>query len=224
MRYNRAPQATYDIDIAWAAVAGADRINGGNYINQNTYPIPEGGKFNKAIAYDLAENPQLLTEEDKNLGALMHEHFKGLLMRKLAGPITNGFLDNIAEIVAKDKVSRFDIACMAALPRTYRKDLEREAKTAREQSMITTSEYLGQVGSKQRVSVEIMDMVYSRNYNIHIVTATDGTNIIKFSTAHDPARYPKGQKITISGTIKRCLENDRTGVKETWLTRVKEAK
>lgn len=224
MRYNRTPQPLFDIELAWAAVAGADRINGGNYLNQNTYPFPEGGKFNRAIAYDLLENPQLLTQEDKDQGARMHDHFKGLLMRKLMGPLTNGFLDNIADIVAKEQVSKFDVACMAALPKTYRKDLEREAKSAREQSMVATSNYLGQVGTKQRITVEIMDLVYSRNYNIHIVTATDGVNIVKFSTAHDPACYPKGQKVVIAGSIKRCQENDRTGVKETWLTRVKVVK
>lgn len=214
-------QPLYDVKLAWAAVAAADRINGGKYINQNSYDAPVGSRFNKLIAYDLVENPENITEVDREQGQKMQDHFQGLLLRRLTGNLTNGFLSNIADIVSKEQVSRFDIACMAALPKTYRGNLEREAKMSREQGMVTTSDYLGQIGTKHRVAVEIMDLVYSRNYNIHIVTATDGKNIIKFSTAHDPARYPKGSKITIAGSVKRCQENNRTGVKETWLTRVK---
>jgi len=221
MRYNRAPQPLYDIETAWAAVAAADRINGGKYINQNTYPMPVDSKFNKAIAYDMVESPHLLTAEDREQGINLSQHFQGLLFRKLTGKLDNGFLANIADIVGKKQVSKFDIACMAALPKTYRSDLERENKLAREQGMVATSEYLGQVGAKLRVIAEIMDLVYSRNYNIHIVTATDGKNIVKFSTAHDPALYAKGSTVVLAGSIKRCQENDRTGVKETWLTRVK---
>lgn len=223
MAYSKKPQPLYPIELAWAAVAAADRINGGKYFNQNSYDAPQGSRFNKLIAYDMVEDSSNITQADTEFGQKMHDHFQGLLLRRLTGKLNNGFLNGIADIVAKKEVGRFEIACMAALPKTYRSDIEREAKAEREQGMITTSDYLGTVGTKHRVSVEIMDLVYSRNYNIHIVTATDGKNIIKFSTAHDPARYPKGGKVVIAGSVKRCQENDRTGVKETWLTRVKVA-
>ena len=39
----------YDIDVAWAAVAAADRVNGGKYINQNSFDNKEGLQFNKVI-------------------------------------------------------------------------------------------------------------------------------------------------------------------------------
>jgi hypothetical protein len=159
--------------------------------------------------------------EDRELGAKMHDHFQGLLFKRLTGSLTNGFLNTVADIVSKKQVSRFDVACMSALVKIYRQDVERENKIAREQSMVATSNYIGQVGSKKCVEVEVMDLVYSKNYNVHIVTATDGTNVIKFMTAHDPELYVKGSKVAITGSIKRCAENDRTGVKETWLTRVK---
>ena len=47
--------AMYDIDVAWAAVAAADRINGGKYINQNSFDNKDGLQFNKAVAalYDM---------------------------------------------------------------------------------------------------------------------------------------------------------------------------
>jgi len=211
----------YDIDVAWAAVAAADRINGGKYINQNSFDNKEGLQFNKVIAYDMCEHPHQLLKEDHELGTKLHEHFQGLLFKRLTGGLTNGFLNTIADIVGKKQVTRYEVACMSALVKTYRGDIERENKLAREQSMVSTSEYLGLVGTKKTVTVEIMNVFYSKNYNIHVITATDGANIVKFSTAHDPINYPVGQTVTITGGIKRCVENDRTGVKETWLTRVK---
>lgn len=221
-KYTKVSPVLYDIDVAWAAVSAADRINGGKYINQNSFfDAPQGSRFNKAIAYDMCESPHLMLAEDRELGAKMHDHFQGLLFKRLTGSLTNGFLNTIADIVSKKQVSNYDVACMSALVKTYRQDIERENKLAREQSMVATSDYIGQVGSKKCVEVEIMDLVYSRNYNVHIITATDGVNIIKFMTAHDPALYAKGSKVTVTGSIKRCAENDRTGVKETWLTRVK---
>ena len=220
-KYTKPAPILYDIDVAWAAVSAADRINGGKYLNQNSFDAPQGSRFNKAIAYDMCENSHLMLAEDRELGAKMHDHFQGLLFKRLTGSLTNGFLNTVADIVSKKQVSRYDVACMSALVKTYRQDIERENKLAREQTMVATSDYIGQVGTKKCVEVEIMDLVYSRNYNVHIVTATDGVNIIKFMTAHDPALYAKGSKVKLAGSIKRCSENDRTGVKETWLTRVK---
>jgi hypothetical protein len=220
MGYSTSKQVTFPISLAWSAVCGADRINGGEYINQ-IYSLANGAKLNKAIAYELLENPGAITEEDKQQGQELAKHFAGLLFRTLKGNIANGFLDTIAGIVAKEKVTKFDVACMAALPRTYRKDIARETINERQQKLASTSEYIGIEASKHELDVEVIDSVYSRNYNIWIVTATDGVNTIKFSTAHDQTIFPVGEKIRVKGSVKRHSINDRTGAKETWLTRVK---
>jgi hypothetical protein len=213
-------QITYPIELAWAAVCGADRINLQEYYNQNTYSSNQV-KFNKVIAYELLAEPENIQPEDKEFGAKMAEHFKGLLFRTLTGGTQNGFLDTIANIVAKEEVSKFDVACMAALPKVYRKDLTKEIKTEKQQALASTSEYIGTIGSKQELAVEIIDSIYSRNYNIYINTATDGANVIKFTTVHDATVFPQGEKIRIKGAVKKQEINNRTGAKETWLTRVK---
>jgi len=213
-------QTTYPIELAWAAVCGADRVNLQEYYNQNSYSSTQF-TFNKVIAYQLLAEPELIQPEDKEFGAKLAEHFKGLLFRTLTGGTQNGFLDTIANIVAKEEVSKFDVACMAALPKTYRKDLIKEAKTEKQQTLASTSEYIGAVGSKQELAVELIDSIYSRNYNIYINTATDGMNVIKFTTAHDASVFPVGEKIRVKGAVKKQEINNRTGAKETWLTRVK---
>lgn len=213
-------QVTYPISLAWAAVCAADRINGGEYFNTNSY-IPAGGKLNKFIAYELLENPGALVDADHEQGQKLAAHFAGLLFRTLKGPATNGFLDTIANIVAKETVTKFDVACMAALPRSYRKDIARETIKERQTALSVTSQFIGNEASRHELDVEIIDSIYSKNYNIWIVTATDGTNTIKFSTAHDQTIFPVGEKIRIKGSVKRHTINDRNGAKETWLTRVK---
>jgi hypothetical protein len=66
-----------------------------------------------------------------------------------------------------------------------------------------------------------MEVFYSQNYNSHIVTANDGKNLIKFFTAKDIDLFPLNKKITITAKVKRLVENNQTGVKETWLNFVK---
>lgn len=221
MSYSSRTKIAFPISLAWASVAAAYRINGGRYINQNTYPFPEGIKFNKDLAMSLCENPGAVLDEDRVQGEILASHFSGLLFKTLSGPIVNGFMSTIANIVGMESVGRYEISCMSALPQTYRRDLEREVKQEKKQAVAATSTFIGQEASKHELDVEIIESFYSKNYNIFINTATDGVNIIKFSTAHGADIFPVGVKIRIKGSVKRHDIDSRTGAKETWLTRVK---
>lgn len=221
MSYSTSKKVTFPISLAWSAICAADRINEGKYVNQNTYSYPQGAEFNKDIAMSLCENPGALTDEDKAQGEVLAKHFSGLLFKTLSGPITNGFMATIANIIGMENVGKYEIACMSALPQTYRRDLEREVKQEKKQAFAATSTFIGTEASKHELDVEIIDTFYSANYNIFINTATDGANIIKFSTAHGATIFPLGEKIRIKGSVKRHDVDKFTGVNETWLTRVK---
>jgi hypothetical protein len=221
MAYASKARITFPIALAWSAVAAADRVNDGKYINQNTYPFPDGAKFNKDLAMSFCENPGAVTDEDRVMGEKLATHFSGLLFKTLSGPIANGFMATIANIVSMESVGKYEVSCMSALVKTYRSDLEREAKQEKKQAFVTTSNFVGTEASKHELEVEIIDTFYSKNYNIFINTASDGVNIFKFSTAHGKDIFPMGEKIRIKGSVKRHDIDSRTGVKETWLTRVK---
>ena len=221
MAYSTSKKVTFPISLAWAAICAADSMNGGKYVNQHTFPYPEGAKFNKDLAMSLCENPGALTNEDKELGETLAKHFSGLLFKTLSGPITNGFMATIANIVGMETVGKYEIACMSCLVQTYRKDLEREVKQEKKQTFMATSNFIGSEASKHELDVEIIDTFYSKNYNIFINTATDGVNIFKFSTAHGATIFPLNEKIRVKGSVKRHEVDNLTGVKETWLTRVK---
>lgn len=221
MSYSTSKKVTFPISLAWSAISAADRVNEGKYINQNTFPYPQGAKYNKDLAMSFCENPGALMDEDKVMGEKLAAHFSGLLFKTLSGPISNGFMATIANIIGMELVGKYEISCMSCLVQTYRRDLEREVKQEKKQAFVATSSFIGSEASKHKLDVEIIDAFYSKNYNIFINTATDGANIIKFSTAHGPDIFPVGTKIKIKGSVKRHDVDNRTGVKETWLTRVK---
>ena len=224
-------QVQYHISDAWAAVAYADRTNEGQYVNDRTYfqPGEVVKAHNKTLAFQALERPEIITEEDRAMGATLASHFAGLLFRTIKGSATTentltagpSFMDTIANIVAMKEVGRYEVACMACLPNTYRKDLEKEKRAEKMMELSAQSEYLGTEGSRQEIQVRVLETFYSQKYNSLIVTAVRGSDIIKFFTSKDVAEFPKNQDITVKGSVKRTSVNDRTGGKETWLTRVK---
>jgi hypothetical protein len=166
-------------------------------------------------------SPFELTDEDKALGETLAKHFSGLLFKTLSGPIANGFMATIANIVAMENVGKYEIACMACLVNVYRKDLVREQHKEKMDLLSANSEYLGQEGSKQELTAEIVETFYSRTYESLIVTAMAGTNVVKFFTSKDRELFPLNGKVTLKGTVKRNSINNHNGAKESWLTRVK---
>jgi hypothetical protein len=219
----RKPSVEFPIALAWAAVAAADRVNAGQYVNDQTYFKPEETRkdSNKVLAFKFLENPDTITAADRVEGQKLADHFAGLLFRSLSGNIRSGFLEQIAKTVAMESVGRYEVACMAALPKTYRGDLEREAKNARMATLGAQSAYLGSEGDKLTLKVKVLETFYSQNYNSHIITAVSDSNIIKFFTTKSVENFPVNGDITVQGRVKRHSVNDRTSAKETWLTRVK---
>lgn len=215
-----ANQKPFPISLAWAAIAGADRINEGKYIN-TLYSGDTQFKLNKNLALDFCISPYTLTDEDKALGEKLASHFSGLLFKTLTGPIANGFMSTIANIVAMENVGKYEIACMACLVNVYRKDLVREQHKEKMDTLSVKSEYLGMEGSKQELTAEILETFYSRKYESLIVTALAGNNVVKFFTSKDKELFPLNGKVNLKGTVKRNSINDRNGAKESWLTRVK---
>lgn len=213
--------ATYPVDLAWAAVAAADRVNGSKYVNDQTYFSPDETrlKTNKAIAYEFLDNPETLTDEDHTRGQELADHFKGLLFAALGKPL-QGFLETVNKINTMENVGRFEVACMAALPRTYRTDCERKARDEQMMAWAVDSDYIGAEGSRQILNVRIVETFFSQKYMSLIVTAKRGKDIVKFFTTKPAELFVKNTDITVKGTVKRNSVNDRTGAKESWLNRV----
>jgi hypothetical protein len=221
----------FNIDDAWAAVAHADRINQGRYVNDRTcfQPGEIVKAHNKTIAYQALDRQEILTEEDRKFGQELAGHFSGLLFRTIKGTTPSpgtlvggkSFMDTIADIVAMEAVGKYEVACMSCLPNTYRKDLQKEKRKEQMFELSAKSEYIGMEGSKQELTLNVLETFYSQKFSSLIVTTVCGNNIVKFFTSKDVDSFPKGKDIKIKGNVKHTSVNERTGGKETWLTRVK---
>jgi hypothetical protein len=164
------------------------------------------------------------------MASTLTSHFAGLLFKTIKGASTDPtalvattptFMETIANIVAMKEVGKYEVACMACLVKSYRQDLEKEKRAEQMFEINAKSEYIGMEGSKQEIQVRVLQTFYSQKYNSLIVTAVRGSDLVKFFTSKDVAEFPKNQDITIKGTVKHASVNERTGGKETWLTRVK---
>jgi hypothetical protein len=224
-------KVTFPIELVWAAVAAADRVNQGEYIKivtswapaqdilVNSFSVQK--RTNRDLTYSFLEKPDTILAEDHELGRTLHDHYKGLLFRQLgAGSNTsiNTFLDSVANIVAKTSVGAYEVAVMASLPSSYRRELERDASRQRLEAKGAASKFIGEEGSKHVLKIVTETVFYSAKYNSHIVTATAGTDIVKFFTSKDKDQFPLGQEIVIKGSVKR--HGVSQGVNETWFNRV----
>ena len=224
-------KVTFPIELVWAAVAAADRVNGGEYVKMVTSYAPAGDilansfmaqkRTNRDLTYSFLDKPETMLPEDHEFGRTLHDHYKGLLFRQLGAgtnmPV-NTFLDAVSNIVAKTRAGAYDVAIMASLPSSYRRELERDAVRERLEAKGAASKFIGQEGSKHVLKIVTETVFYSDKYDSHIVTATAGTDIVKFFTSKDKAQFPLGQEIVIKGSVKRHGVN--RGVNETWFNRV----
>lgn len=208
----------HPIDLAWAAVAGADRINSGNFYGPNSIGIPAESKFNKTVAISLLHNTETLTEEDHKFGEELKAHFAGLLFKVLSGNMKNDFLSSVSDIIGKELVSDADMAYIAPLARSYRNDIEKEKKLDREMELASTSKFIGTIGSRVQLKIRLINSVYIMNYSFYVYTATDGENLIKFSSPHGVDKFRPGVDLIVKGSVKSHLADRR--VNETWLNRV----
>jgi hypothetical protein len=228
------PKKPYPIADVWTAIAYADRINQGQYVNDRTVFAQDEPRKNTNRSLALAVLTSIVTADqiqdaDREFGIVLAEHFSGLVFHTLkqAGAGANelvgraSFTDTIASIIGMSEVGTYEVACMVCLPSTYRKDLKKEARAETMFALNATSEYVGMPGSKHEIPVDIISTVYSQKYEALIVTAKSGGNIVKFFTSKDRGEFPDNSTIKIKGTVKHASVNDRTGGKETWLTRVK---
>jgi len=227
------PKKPYTIPDAWVAVAYADRINQGQYVNDRTVFGPEDTKKNTNRALAIAVLDNIVTADqiqlvDREFASTLAAHFSGLMFHTLKQasetqlhPSRGTFTDTIASIIGMSEVGVYEVACMVCLPSTYRKDLKKEARAETMFALNATSEYVGMPGSKHELPVDVISTVYSQKYEALIVTAKSGGNIVKFFTSKDRGEFPDNTTVKIKGTVKHASVNERTGGKETWLTRVK---
>lgn len=211
---------------AWALVAYADRINGGEYIKFPEFDADTGNvkrKPNRELISDQVAVVGLrnVTDEDRAHGQVLADHFRGLAFDALSGK-ANDFDQKIINLITAEEVHvKLGLAYMACLGARYRKDIVKEFRQEQMFQLSHSSIHQGTIGQHLRLEVTVLAKFEGRAFPGSVVRATDGTNIYFWSSSKTVDMWPDTpERFPVVGVVK-AHGLDRDGYQETRLTRVK---
>jgi len=200
----------YSVSDVWAAAAHAQRINGA-YIKQDmwwevTPESPTAGqlkqKSNRNIMMEALENPFMITDEDRSAGEQCQRFIQNeLTFRALKNQLSD-FDRSVIKITAVSdrffpQAHRLELATVACMPNSHQRALKR----IEDQDRINqTAGYIGAVGDKVTVNVEIVRCVFSQKWNTYYATAISDKNETVFFACREPST--PGTHLTVQGTVK----------------------
>ena len=202
----REATVTYTAEQAWAMAVAIDRINGG-YFKEDVYVYENECRkrttqANKLMLKDwIRSGVTEVTEEDTALGREYRAHFQGLLFREIAGGL-NDFLQGAMRIAGKDEftdVDNLDLAILASLPATAKRDIARQTVQNERRELSRDSQHVGKIGDKMSADVEVLSCFYSQKWNTYYVNAKANTNVLMFAYRTELKR---GDTLRIQGTVK----------------------
>jgi hypothetical protein len=207
-RYQR-PVLNLQADDVWGAACAAQRING-SYVKY----IPDGeqGETNRQMIDNFLANTDLITEADREQGKLVRTYYKGLTFKILQGKKLNDF-DNTAMVIANRDVieNTYDVAVIASLPSCYERSVARDNINRKLEN--ASGGYVGRIGDKIKVNVEVVRSSYSQQWNVYFVSGVTSDDQAVFFSYRQP--IDAGKLIIAQGTVKAHRGNS------TQLNRVK---
>ena len=217
----RTPGDLFPVATVWAAACAAQRING-RYIKQDEFDYPEGGQAvltataSRTTMKELLANPDRLTAQDFEHGAECKTFLQNdITFRALKNKLTE-FDSATSKVLAVEEnfdsaQHKYELAVIASLPASRTRALERQATDSRVRQ--ATGAYVGAVGDKVALDVEVIKTNYSQQWNTWYATAITSDNRAVFFAFREQLTI--GNSILINGTVKA----HRTGT--TQLNRVK---
>ena len=199
----------YSVNDVWGAACHAQRINGA-YIKQDEWELPSESatavqlrrKSNRNIMIEALENPFMITDEDRATGeACLKFICNDMTFRALQNKLTD-FDRSVMKITAvTDKffpqTHKLELATVACLPNSYQRALKR----IQEQDRINqTAGYIGAVGDKVTVTVDIVRCVFSQKWNTYYATGITANNETVFFAIREPLNT--GTTLVFRGTVK----------------------
>ena len=209
-------------DVAWAAAAYAQRING-SYLKpeRNGYKTvseDDDRVANKFIMKEaMFDTPTVLSEEDYAVGEAARDyHSKKLMMTTFSRELSD-FERTLTRAVGMDvftESDRYELAIIASQIQSYNNSVQEDQAVA---GIGEKRGYVAGVGERVGFECLILSRRYNYNYNTYSVRGItlDGYRVQFF--LRDDA-IAKGQTVEFKGTVKKHLDNI------TVLNRVKKAK
>jgi hypothetical protein len=143
------------------------------YKNNNQSVIKDHVSSNKQLMLDMAKNNFVATEEllqqaEQICQSLTHQLIMTVLKDK-----NNSFLNNINTLLADNSVDINDFGLLAWVPKLHHGFVQNEQESLAIAEISYTSRYVGTVGKRIDVSVDVFKSIYLKNYNMFICTAKD---------------------------------------------------
>lgn len=200
----------FDAKDVWAAACAAQRINNGSYIK--LVGPDESGETNRNIMNRMLADTTQITDADRECGDTVRKYYNGLTFKVLKGIKLNEFNNTAMVIANRDTITdMYDIAVIASLPSCWARAIAYDNKNLRIDQ--ARGGFVGQVGDKVDVTLEILKCVFSNNYGVFFATGiTEQDQVVFF--AHKQ-KLDLGAHVEITGTIKAHKDTS------TQLTRVK---
>jgi hypothetical protein len=148
------------------------------------------------------ENPFMITDADRSAGEQCLKFISNdMTFRALQNRLTD-FDRGVMKIVAVadrffPQAHKFELATVACLPNSYQRALKR----IEEQDRINqTAGYIGVVGDKITVTVDIVRCVFSQKWNTYYATGITSNNETVFFSIREPLNT--GTLLSVQGTVK----------------------
>jgi hypothetical protein len=199
----------YSVGDVWGAACHAQRINGA-YVKEDHWEWPSETatamqlkrKSNRNIMMEALENPFMITDEDRAAGAECLKFISNdMTFRALQNKLTD-FDRSVMKITAVaerffPQSHRLELATVACLPNSHQRALQRIQEQDR---LNQTAGYIGTVGDKVTVDVDIVRCVFSQKWNTYYATAVTSNNETVFFSIREPLNT--GTLLSVQGTVK----------------------
>jgi len=205
------PVLNFNADVVWAAACAAQRING-EYLKEGRNIMGEQGEVlsttprNRDIMVEFMHNPDRLTEEDVEQAKTVRKYYQAFTFKILKGIKLSEF-DNTAMLIANRDIidSNYDVAVIASLPSCYERGVKRD--NVNQRVKFATGGFIGRVGDKVNVTVEILKTNYSQQWNTNYVTGITSDDQAVFFAYNHINNVEIGKTYTFFGTVKAHRDN-----------------
>jgi hypothetical protein len=164
------------------------------------------------IVEELLANTTLITQESRDMGETMQRYFMGLTFKMIEGKALSEFMQGAYDAATKHTITtKLELAIIASLPATYEKSSKRDE--ADRKVNFARGGYVGNVGDKVSLNIEVVKSVWSQKWNTWYITGITGEDQAVFFGCKE--NFDAGTNLTITGNVKGTRDNS------TQLNRVK---
>lgn len=225
-----APREINTADV-FAAACAAQRINGEyaketycKYENNQWYRA-DGSEApytritaNKILIRELLDaRAAEVTDVDRAEAEAVRGYWQLKLFAVLSGDAT-GYIKSAVEAASADTVVDTDfmrLGLISSLPQGYERGMVRDQRDEVKQEVKMTSQHIGTIGATVSGKVEIIDCVWSKNYECFYVTGNMEGNMVLFIYK---SKLDAGKQFQLRGKVKKHRDDNVTQLNYVKLT------